>query len=510
MQPQGLQPNKIQKLQIQARNIVKHKQVVKFEEVDGDDDQNYTAASERFIELQTQLNFILQHAQSFRQKMEEAVDVAILLADDFGRMSQAADRVNEGWAATAHGQAYNHKHMLEECLEAVKQHLGTELDDKSLSTLQAEAERFANVKLQMKERYLKKVEVQHYSTKLQDLKEKIETQLASKPKVTEEKFERNKEKYATATQHLRDQTNQLMSTYAHAETLRRRILTEDLPAMVQLQKAVFDACAANVGRAAHGLPEFSPTPIGARLAASHRGFATGDSSAGGYGAPALSERMAEVSLDDSGSPPRPPSSAYNSRAGSSKMEASPLRDHSYGGGGITAKKTPPSHAGGDERRGSSGSGASPSLAGEATGGYSDRQSGRSLGCSEAAAAGAATGGASSVGTASVSPDRLGAINGATNGGDGNSSTAAVAALTPVSSPGGGGGGVSVAAMPPLPPGQIYLRAVFDYDATQEGDLSFKMNDLIAVDENEYIGDGWVSGRLGDNSGMFPANYCEKA
>lgn len=58
----------------------------------------------------------------------------------------------------------------------------------------------------------------HYSNKVAELK--------GSQKATDEKKDRNKEKYAQASQALRDQTNQLMSTFAHAEQLRQKLLTQ--------------------------------------------------------------------------------------------------------------------------------------------------------------------------------------------------------------------------------------------------------------------------------------------
>jgi len=65
---------------------------------------------------------------------------------------------------------------------------------------------------------LAQIEMLHYSNKVQELKDS--------QKATDEKKDRNKEKYAQASQNLRDRTNQLMSTFAHAEQLRQKLLTQ--------------------------------------------------------------------------------------------------------------------------------------------------------------------------------------------------------------------------------------------------------------------------------------------
>lgn len=63
-------------------------------------------------------------------------------------------------------------------------------------------------------------------------------------------------------------------------------------------------------------------------------------------------------------------------------------------------------------------------------------------------------------------------------------------------------------VPELPPGKIRIRALYDYDATQDGDLSFRAGDMIIADGASFSGDGWVSGECEGNIGIFPANYTE--
>lgn len=64
------------------------------------------------------------------------------------------------------------------------------------------------------------------------------------------------------------------------------------------------------------------------------------------------------------------------------------------------------------------------------------------------------------------------------------------------------------AMPELEPGKVRVRALYDYDATQDGDLSFVAGDMIITDGGAFSGDGWVSGTCHGNTGIFPANYTE--
>lgn len=65
-----------------------------------------------------------------------------------------------------------------------------------------------------------------------------------------------------------------------------------------------------------------------------------------------------------------------------------------------------------------------------------------------------------------------------------------------------------AEMAELEPGKVRVRALYDYDATQDGDLSFGAGDMIITDGGAFSGDGWVSGTCHGNTGIFPANYTE--
>ncbi|KAL3902182.1 MAG: hypothetical protein SGCHY_000033 [Lobulomycetales sp.] len=63
--------------------------------------------------------------------------------------------------------------------------------------------------------------------------------------------------------------------------------------------------------------------------------------------------------------------------------------------------------------------------------------------------------------------------------------------------------------PPIPrrPGQPSAVALYDFQAQQAGDLSFKKGDIILLDKTE--GDWW-SGRCKADTGIFPANYVERS
>lgn len=65
-----------------------------------------------------------------------------------------------------------------------------------------------------------------------------------------------------------------------------------------------------------------------------------------------------------------------------------------------------------------------------------------------------------------------------------------------------------AGMEELPPGKVRVRALYDYQATESGDLSFNAGDMIITDAGAFSGDGWVSGDCCGKTGIFPANYTE--
>ncbi|CAM9983141.1 unnamed protein product, partial [Heterosigma akashiwo] len=63
--------------------------------------------------------------------------------------------------------------------------------------------------------------------------------------------------------------------------------------------------------------------------------------------------------------------------------------------------------------------------------------------------------------------------------------------------------------PVIPPGKIRLKAVFEYVAQQDGDLSFDVGDAIFVEDQVYEENAWIEGSKPDgSSGVFPTNYTE--
>ncbi|KAF9393216.1 hypothetical protein BGX21_010853 [Mortierella sp. AD011] len=66
--------------------------------------------------------------------------------------------------------------------------------------------------------------------------------------------------------------------------------------------------------------------------------------------------------------------------------------------------------------------------------------------------------------------------------------------------------------PPPPPKKIGVKmvvALYDYDAQQEGDLSFRRDDRIELIERTPDVNGWWSGRLNGRQGLFPGNYVQE-
>lgn len=50
------------------------------------------------------------------------------------------------------------------------------------------------------------------------------------------------------------------------------------------------------------------------------------------------------------------------------------------------------------------------------------------------------------------------------------------------------------------------EALFDFKAENSGELSFKTGDIIVT--LEWVNEEWISGRLGDEEGMFPVSFVK--
>ncbi|KAG0202949.1 hypothetical protein BGX28_004702 [Mortierella sp. GBA30] len=68
--------------------------------------------------------------------------------------------------------------------------------------------------------------------------------------------------------------------------------------------------------------------------------------------------------------------------------------------------------------------------------------------------------------------------------------------------------------PPPPPvprrlGVKMVVALYDYDAQQDGDLSFKKDDRIEIVERTASTEDWWTGKLNGRQGVFPGNYVQE-
>jgi SH3 domain-containing YSC84-like protein 1 len=52
------------------------------------------------------------------------------------------------------------------------------------------------------------------------------------------------------------------------------------------------------------------------------------------------------------------------------------------------------------------------------------------------------------------------------------------------------------------------KALFTFDADQEGDLGFKKGDIITITKRTENKEDWWTGKIGDRTGIFPSNYVE--
>lgn len=88
--------------------------------------------------------------------------------------------------------------------------------------------------------------------------------------------------------------------------------------------------------------------------------------------------------------------------------------------------------------------------------------------------------------------------------------------------GGGGGEYSYSDQKPTRPtapkpvfkqktgslGKDQARALFTFDADQDGDLGFKKGDIITITKRTENKEDWWTGKIGDRVGIFPSNYVE--
>jgi SH3 domain-containing YSC84-like protein 1 len=57
-------------------------------------------------------------------------------------------------------------------------------------------------------------------------------------------------------------------------------------------------------------------------------------------------------------------------------------------------------------------------------------------------------------------------------------------------------------------GKDQARALFTFDADQDGDLGFKKGDIITITKRTDNAEDWWTGRIGERVGIFPSNYVE--
>lgn len=70
------------------------------------------------------------------------------------------------------------------------------------------------------------------------------------------------------------------------------------------------------------------------------------------------------------------------------------------------------------------------------------------------------------------------------------------------------------APPPPPPPRatkkkIFVEALYDYNASQDGDLSFSSGDCIEIIEKSDNSDDWWKGCIDNKIGMFPGKKKKK-
>ncbi|KAI7880396.1 DUF500-domain-containing protein [Lichtheimia hyalospora FSU 10163] len=62
--------------------------------------------------------------------------------------------------------------------------------------------------------------------------------------------------------------------------------------------------------------------------------------------------------------------------------------------------------------------------------------------------------------------------------------------------------------PPVKPREPVARALYAYQGEQPGDLSFQEGQVIVIIEKTDSQDDWWTGKIGNQTGVFPANYVQ--
>ncbi|KAJ8663547.1 hypothetical protein O0I10_000790 [Lichtheimia ornata] len=62
--------------------------------------------------------------------------------------------------------------------------------------------------------------------------------------------------------------------------------------------------------------------------------------------------------------------------------------------------------------------------------------------------------------------------------------------------------------PPVKPREPMARALYPYKGEQPGDLSFEEGQVIVIIEKTDSQDDWWTGKIGNQTGVFPANYVQ--
>eukprot|EP00611_Tribonema_gayanum_P020880 TRINITY_DN3901_c0_g1_i1.p1 TRINITY_DN3901_c0_g1~~TRINITY_DN3901_c0_g1_i1.p1 ORF type:complete len:386 (-),score=91.32 TRINITY_DN3901_c0_g1_i1:129-1286(-) len=383
------------------------------------------------------------------------------------------------------------------------------MDQFLLSDLKAQLESYSDINKLVKERYELKVELQHYSDKVQELN--------FNPKATEEKKVRNAEKYATANNKLREQTDALMRRFAEAELRRRRVLEEDLPRLMDLHRSTYEAMAANALKAAQGI---TLAPVRSRSSlTTGKGLSTSSFGPGGsvylsnaahvpsshiQGSPSDNAavppggRMSEIPLvDEPRASSRSASCTSLPVAQDSSRSLSPPVAVSYH---RNASLPAPASAGLQGAGGALGASAHSMASTLSTDFDTNLASLKGLPLAASvpglplSQVGGTTFGVPNNGTVATSPEQD--ADGPENPAD----------------PGSAGDGPPMLAQSDseeLPPGFIRVRALFDFEAAQPGDLNFKAGDIIITESAQWGMDGWVNGICNGQTGQFPSNYTER-
>jgi len=496
-------PNMKQKIE----NAFRHKTIQSHPAPPTDSNEGLKAGLAQYLEFEKNLLNLCLKCREYANTMETAFTVAVEIAATLQRLTSGASPAERIDRAEFLGKA-----MLE-MKETVVRVLSLGLECKVVEPLLEEMQGFSDIKSVSAERNKALLDVQHYTRKVDDLSENTKT-----PK---EKLERNREKLADAELMLTQKTQSLWDQFECAEQLRHRLLSLNMEGFMDVNRDLFSELyerSSQLSRTKKSMTSFDESD----MIPSHRSFLATPLQIDTNPTPRLPpgldvshSQLDSVDLSDSNfSKLSDPGGLRASESGWSAakaaLEASPVpREYPVYKHAASIDCAPP-------------------LPGDPSLNKSDTHyRPRSVSSPEHSAqqrferniAEAAQEDHRSISSTDQKSSSAGNLLQAAKSNTSNISNVDELAMAlahadlasveekpketaiPDVSP-------QLLAEPP-PKGKVKLRALFDFEAIQQGDLSFKVGDIILIDDDKYAENSWIIGHTVDGKhGLFPTNYTE--